>query len=44
MKMGAFWSVSQGSDEEPRLIVMRYEPERAPEEARAWAGRQGNYL
>jgi leucyl aminopeptidase len=30
MKMGAFWSVSQGSDEEPRLIVMRYEPERAP--------------
>ena len=31
MKMGAFWSVSQGSDEEPRLIVMRYEPEGAPE-------------
>ncbi len=30
MKMGAFWSVAQGSDEEPRLIVMRYEPERAP--------------
>ena len=30
LKMGAFWSVSQGSDEEPRLIVMRYEPERAP--------------
>ena len=27
MKMGAFWSVAQGSDEEPRLIVMRYEPE-----------------
>ncbi len=26
MKMGAFWSVAQGSDEEPRLIVMRYEP------------------
>ncbi|HJU12513.1 MAG TPA: leucyl aminopeptidase, partial [Candidatus Binataceae bacterium] len=27
MKMGAFWSVAQGSDEEPRLIVMRYEPQ-----------------
>ena len=31
LKMGAFWSVSQGSDEEPRLIVMRYEPSSAPE-------------
>jgi leucyl aminopeptidase len=31
MKMGAFWSVSQGSDEEPRLIVMRYDPPGAPE-------------
>jgi leucyl aminopeptidase len=30
LKMGAFWSVAQGSDEEPRLIVMRYEPTRAP--------------
>ena len=29
--MGAFWSVSQGSEEEPRLIVMRYEPAGAPE-------------
>jgi leucyl aminopeptidase len=26
LKMGAFWSVSQGSEEEPRLVVMRYEP------------------
>src|SRR5579864_1306488 len=26
MKMGAFWSVAQGSDEEPRLIVMHYTP------------------
>ena len=26
LKMGAFWSVAQGSDEEPRLIVMKYEP------------------
>ena len=26
LKMGAFWSVAQGSDEEPRLIIMRYEP------------------
>ena len=31
MKMGAFWSVAQGSDEEPRLIVMRYEPQGAPD-------------
>jgi len=31
LKMGAFWSVSQGSAEEPRLIIMRYEPEGAPE-------------
>jgi len=26
MKMGAFWSVAQGSDEPPALIVMTYEP------------------
>lgn len=26
LKMGAFWSVSQGSVEPPALIVMRYEP------------------
>src|SRR5271157_2508068 len=31
LEMGAFWSVAQGSDEEPRLIVMRYEPAGAPE-------------
>jgi leucyl aminopeptidase len=31
MKMGAFWSVAQGSDEPPALIVMRYEPSGAPE-------------
>src|SRR5438270_6982338 len=31
MKMGAFWSVAQGSDEEPRLIVMQYMPQGAPE-------------
>ena len=31
LKMGAFWSVAQGSVEEPRLIVMRYEPKGAPE-------------
>ena len=31
LKMGAFWSVAQGSDEEPRLIVVRYEPAGAPE-------------
>ena len=32
MKMGAFWSVAQGSDEEPRLIVMKYEPQGAPQQ------------
>jgi leucyl aminopeptidase len=31
LKMGAFWSVAQGSDEPPALIVMRYEPEGAPD-------------
>jgi leucyl aminopeptidase len=30
LKMGAFWSVAQGSEEEPRLVVMRYEPAGAP--------------
>jgi leucyl aminopeptidase len=31
LKMGAFWSVAQGSQDEPaRLIVMRYEPASAP--------------
>ena len=30
LKMGAFWSVAQGSDEPPALIVIRYEPEGAP--------------
>src|SRR5208282_5649450 len=27
LKMGAFWSVSQGSAEPPALVVLRYEPE-----------------
>ncbi len=27
LKMGAFWSVSQGSEEPPALIVLRYEPD-----------------
>jgi leucyl aminopeptidase len=31
MKMGAFWSVAQGSDEPPALIVMEYKPAGAPE-------------
>lgn len=31
LKMGAFLSVAQGSDEPPALIVMRYEPEGQPE-------------
>jgi leucyl aminopeptidase len=30
LKMGAFWSVAQGSDEPPALIIMRYEPAGAP--------------
>ncbi len=30
LKMGAFLSVAQGSDEPPALIVMRYDPEGAP--------------
>ncbi|MBI2677272.1 MAG: leucyl aminopeptidase [Candidatus Koribacter versatilis] len=30
LKMGAFWSVSQGSDEPPALIVMTYTPPGAP--------------
>jgi leucyl aminopeptidase len=30
MKMGAFWSVAQGSDEPPALIVMTYEPAASP--------------
>ncbi len=32
LKMGAFWSVSQGSEEPPALIVMTYEPAGAPAE------------
>ncbi len=32
LKMGAFWSVSQGSAEPPALIVMTYEPAVAPAE------------
>lgn len=31
LKMGAFWGVAQGSDEPPRLIVVRYFPPDAPE-------------
>ncbi len=31
MKMGAFWSVAQGSDVPPALIVMTYEPSGAPQ-------------
>jgi leucyl aminopeptidase len=31
LKMGAFWGVAQGSDEPPRLLVVRYSPADAPE-------------
>jgi leucyl aminopeptidase len=30
LKMGAFWGVTKGSEEPPALIVMKYEPEKAP--------------
>ncbi len=30
LKMGAFWSVSQGSEEPPALIVLKYEPPVVP--------------
>ena len=33
LKMGAFWSVAQGSAEPPALIVLRYEPEGVPQTA-----------
>jgi leucyl aminopeptidase len=32
LKMGAFWSVSQGSPEPPALIILKYEPAGAPQE------------
>jgi len=31
LKMGAFWSVAQGSDEPPALIILKYEPAGAPD-------------
>src|SRR5580698_7521468 len=30
LKMGAFWGVTKGSEEAPALIVMTYEPKKAP--------------
>ena len=33
LKMGAFWSVAQGSAEPPALIVMTYEPKDAPKDS-----------
>jgi leucyl aminopeptidase len=32
LKMGAFWSVSQGSEEPPALIMLRYESKDAPKD------------
>jgi leucyl aminopeptidase len=32
LKMGAFWSVAQGSEEPPALIILRYAPAGAPQE------------
>ena len=42
LKMGAFWSVAQGSDEPPQLIVMRYTPPGAPEKRvlSAWSAKE----
>jgi leucyl aminopeptidase len=31
LKMGAFWAVAQGSEEPPKLVVLRYSPSDAPE-------------
>ncbi len=31
LKMGAFWSVAQGSEEPPALIILRHEPAGAPD-------------
>ena len=39
--MGAFWAVSQGSEEPPALIVMRYEPEGGSAEGSAVIGLVG---
>ena len=44
MKMGAFWSVAQGSDEPPALIVMRYEPAGAPAKPVLRSGGKRNYF
>jgi leucyl aminopeptidase len=33
LKMGAFWSVSQGSEEPPALIILRYEPKNSDPKA-----------
>ena len=32
LKMGAFWSVAQGSDEPPALIIVKYSPPGAPDQ------------
>ena len=50
LKMGAFWSVAQGSDEPPALIVLTYEPQGAPDRpvdrfrtlATPFSGHRGN--
>ncbi len=44
LKMGAFWSVSQGSEEPPALIVMRYEPKGVEGRPGPGPGRQGHYV
>src|SRR5919107_1349605 len=36
-EMGGLLGVAQGSDEEPALIVLRYEPEGAPDDGELWA-------
>ena len=35
--MGGLWGIGKGSDEEPALVVIRYEPEGAPAADELWA-------
>ena len=44
LKMAAFWAVAQGSEEPPQLIVVRYVPPDAPDDAGDRPGGQRDYL
>ncbi len=43
LKMGAFWSVSQGSEEPPALIILKYEPEGVTDGPVLLPRRQGHH-